>query len=196
MRKLLFFGITVLLILLAKVAFVQGSPSVLIEPDRIYPDGYVDIYVTATKINTNISVQNDIPGIIVFYELDFTEGFWEESWVLLRENEFVNITLPDIGDKVRIRFPDAEIEVVCDEDGDVAISPESGTLLWINECGEHAPDMLELGDYAVWLSGYEREELYFFTVSSFLVIPEAVIGVITVLSACFASLGIKRLRRK
>jgi len=188
MRKLLSIGIVVLLFTFM-IGYVQArdSPEVLIVPDTISRDGYVDIYVTARTDNTTlasfdpIKVQRRViirglyPGpVLEDYYLQLDPGapcMWGP------------IILPDVGDQVRIRFPYAAVEVTVDEDGDVDIGTSPVPWWWIAaedpRWGSHYPfgwdpraGALIPDTYYVLISGFEDGNMYQ-TVSSFVVRPHA-----------------------
>jgi hypothetical protein len=202
MRKLILVGMLILLTFVFITPLVQAedSPGVLIEPDTILPDGYVDIYVTALKDNTKLASFDPI-------KVSRVESYWNrtvlEDYYLDLGGAWGPIILPDAGDQVRIRFPDANVTKEVDIDGDVFING-TGPYGWWTASGDPRwperfapPDLLSLGIYCVSISGAEGiYERLFLTVSSFFVIPEVALGVVAALTACFAGLGVRQLPRK
>jgi hypothetical protein len=186
----------------------EDSPGVLIEPDTIPQGGCVDIYVTALKDNTKLASFDPIK-VTVYQSWDdfYQRQVWEDYWLEISpgaECPWGPIILPDAGDRVRIRFPDAEV-VVIDNVGTRG-TPEIGTgpysWKWTDALDPQGPyqptppGLLTLGIYCVSISGSEGiSERLFFTVSSFFVIPEVPLGVVAALTACFTGLGFRQIRR-
>jgi hypothetical protein len=204
MRKLILVGMLILLTFVFITPLVQAedSPGVLIEPDTILPDGYVDIYVTAATNNTILASFDPI-------KVSRVESYWnrtvlEDYYLANASGLWFPIILPDAGDRVRIRFPDAEVQVM--DDVGTRGTPQIGTgpYGWWTASGDPRwpgrfapPDLLSLGIYCVSISGSEGvSERLFLTVSSFFVIPEVPLGVVAALTACFAGLGVRQLPRK
>ncbi len=194
------------LVFITPLVQAEDSPGVLIEPDTIPQGGYVDIYVTALKDNTKLAsfdpikvsrVESYFGPVLEDYYLDIGEAWGP-------------IILPDVGDQVRIRFPDAEVEVIADVGPRGTPEIGTGPYQWLTsdldprQPSDPAlprlrlppPDSLTLGIYYVSISGNEGiSERLFFTVSSFFVISEVPLGAVAVLTVCFAGLGLNKFRR-
>jgi len=180
MRKLLSIGLVVLLFSFT-TGGVQagGSPTVQIEPVTISPDGNVYITVTAVVANTTIASQNPVKVqriIVISNPVKIFGRVLEDYYLELNSAGYCPwgpMILPDVGDEVCIRFPDAMVEVTVDEDEDVEIP--GGPRGWWTAAEDprwprrFAPrDRLTRGTYLVVISGHEGanrfHEFYFFAV--------------------------------
>lgn len=170
MRKLLSICVATLLFALITQCVQAGdTPTVQIEPITISPDGNVYIYVTAATDDTVLSDTDPIkvqrrkivigPAVVVFGPLI------EDYWLQINHEgiPWGPIILPDAGDKICIRFPDAAIQVI--DDVGVRGAPQigAGFYAWFWTDAEnprsHPPsgytprDRLAGGSYLVWIGG-------------------------------------------
>lgn len=172
MRKLLIISIVILLFSSMFLSVQAGSsPQVEIVPDTISPDGNVDICVTATTDNTVLADINPIKvqrrkiviGPVVFVFGPLIEDYWLQisQFPPPGEAPWGPIRLPDVGDQIRIRFPDAAVEVTVDDDEDVEIGTGPYGWFWTDaeKPKSHPPpgstprDRLVGGNYLVWIGG-------------------------------------------
>lgn len=170
MRKLLSIGVVILLFALTTECVQGGStPAVQIEPTTISPDGNVYIYVTAATDDTVLSDTDPIKvqrrKIVIRGPVVVFGPLIEDYWLQINHagTPWGPITLPDAGDKICIRFPDATVQVI--DDVGVRGAPQIGTgaygWFWTeaeNPRSRPPPnstprDRLAGGSYLVWIGG-------------------------------------------
>jgi len=170
MRK--FSSICMVILLFAfATGCVQGgdTPTVQIEPVRISPDGNVYIYVTAVTDDTVLADTDPIKvqrrKIIIRGPVMIFGPLIEDYWLQINPTgiPWGPITLPDAGDKICIRFPDATVQVI--EDVGEKGTPQIGTgaygWYWTEAenprsrppSGFTPRNRLAGGAYLVWIGG-------------------------------------------
>ena len=162
-----------------------SEPTVIINPLQGLPGESFNFDITATSWSTVSDIEVEDP-----------EG---HAWVLKGLTSFgwmtVQILLKDVGDGIRLNWPEASITVLDDPDDDIAITSKFGLpvtgLAWMN--GEAiSPHTETMGTYAVSFSGIG---CHYFYVESFFVVPEGLLGTASFLLTCIAGLAVyKRVR--
>ena len=159
------------------IAFAS-EPSVVINPLQGLHGESFNFDITATSGSTVSDIEVEDP-----------EG---HTWVLKGLTSFswrtVQILLKDVGDSVRLNWPEATITVLNDLDDDVAITSKFGLpftdLAWMN--GEAiSPHTETMGTYGVSFSGIG---CHYFYVESFFVVPESLFGTLSIILICITSL--------
>lgn len=181
MRK----GISVMVLLVVSLIALNvpiftafaSEPNVVITPDTGLTGESFNFDITATSYST-------LSGI----EVEDPEG---NSWTLKGLTRYgwrtVKIWLPDAGDKIRLKWPEASFSVLNDPDHDVKKRSTYGLsitdLAWMNG-KEKVPHTQLMGTYSLSFSGYG---CVYFYVASFFVVPEGMLGTLSFLLICFAS---------
>lgn len=165
------------------------EPNIVVTPEQGILGGSFNFDITANSEMRNEEIIVEDPDGTIWRLYGLTNfGEWEPAYIFM----------PDVGDSVRVTWPEAVFTVLNDPHGDIQIrSPgmdpiKKTDLKWISEGGEVAHTTIH-GTYTVSFAG---EGCRYFTVESFYILPESMFGTISILLMGFVSFAVMYARSR